>query len=86
MTVQTVQNNLIRRVLEVQDMKLLKEAMKLLSHTEDEETVNTVSEEIVPYKTKAEVLSDWEEVCDTIKLAREGKIKGRPVEELLNEL
>lgn len=86
MTVQTVQNNLIRRVLEVQDMNLLKKAMKLLSHTEDEETVNTVSEEMAPYKTKAEVLADWEEVCDTIKSAREGKIKGRPVEELLNEL
>lgn len=52
----------------------------------DEETVNTVSEEMVPYKTKTEVLADWEEACNTIKSAREGKIKGRPVEELLNEL
>lgn len=37
-------------------------------------------------KSRAETESDWQEVCRTIKEAREGKIQGRPVEELLDEL
>lgn len=36
--------------------------------------------------TKAEILSDFSEACQDIKLAREGKLQGRPLEDLLNEL
>ena len=47
-----------------------------------------VAEDAVPYrpKTKAELIEDLNEVCDEIKLIRAGKLKGRPAEELLNEL
>lgn len=37
-------------------------------------------------KTKQELIDDMQEVCSQIKLARAGKIKGRPLEEVLNEL
>lgn len=37
-------------------------------------------------KTKAEIIADLKEAFIIAKAAREGKIKGRPVEELLNEL
>lgn len=36
--------------------------------------------------TKEEILSDLEEAFQTAKLVREGKVKGRPIEMLLNEL
>ena len=52
----------------------------------EEETVSCVREEEVPYKTKAELIADLNEVCEQIKLARAGKLKGRPIEELLDEL
>ena len=36
--------------------------------------------------TKEEILSDLEEAFQTAKLVREGKVKGSPIEMLLNEL
>lgn len=51
-------------------------------------TVSVAAEEAVAYrpKTKAELIEDLNEVCEEIKLIRAGKLKGRPAEELLNEL
>jgi len=51
-------------------------------------TVSVASEDTEPYrpKTKAELIEDLNEVCKEIKLIRAGKLKGRPAEELLNEL
>ena len=43
-------------------------------------------EESYKAKTKAEIQDDLNEMCQEIKLARKGIIKGRPAEELLNEL
>ena len=53
-----------------------------------ESAPSVVAEDAVPYrpKTKAELIEDLNEVCDEIKLIRAGKLKGRPAEELLNEL
>lgn len=45
-----------------------------------------VAEEEVPYRTKAEILAGVEEAFEHAKLARDGKVQGRPIEELLNEL
>lgn len=44
-------------------------------------STNTVSE-----FTKNEIIDDLNVMCEQIKLVRAGKIKGRPVEMLLNEL
>ena len=38
------------------------------------------------YMTKSEIMDGLSEACKDIKLMREGKLKGRPIEELLNEL
>lgn len=35
---------------------------------------------------RMEILSEFSEACKDIKLAREGKLQGRPLEELLDEL
>lgn len=35
---------------------------------------------------KAELIADLNEMCEEVKLIRAGKLKGRPAEELLNEL
>ena len=47
-----------------------------------------VSEEAVPYRrlTREEQIAEVNEMCEEIKLIRAGKLKGRPAEELLNEL
>lgn len=51
-----------------------------------ESSTMTVAEEEVPYRTKAEILTGVEEAFEHAILAREGKVQGRPIEELLNEL
>ena len=45
-----------------------------------------VAEDEEPYMTKSEIMDGLSEACKDIKLMREGKLKGRPIEELLNEL
>lgn len=51
-----------------------------------EPSTRIVAEEEVPYRTKAEILAGVEEAFEHAKLARDGKVQGRPIEELLNEL
>ena len=61
---------------------------KTLVHAKKEmESVSTmVAEDEEPYMTKSEIMDGLSEACKDIKLMREGKLKGRPIEELLNEL
>ena len=49
---------------------------------------SVVAEGAVAYHpmTKAELIADLIEMCEEVKLIRAGKLKGRPAEELLNEL
>ena len=47
----------------------------------ENESVRMVSE-----KPHSEYLSDIQEMCDNVKLIKAGKLKGRPVESLLDEL
>ena len=51
-------------------------------------TSYVVSEETVPYHrlTREEQIAEVNEMCEEIKQIRAGKLKGRPAEELLNEL
>ena len=53
---------------------------------EDNAALSIAAEEPAPYYTKAEILAGFDEACKDIKLAREGQLEGRPIEELLNEL
>lgn len=88
-------------IVKVDDTSLLpdlKRAIKLLrgvasivvkkEKTPVSPTPSIVSEEAVPYRrsTREEQIAEVNEMCEEIKLIRAGKLKGRPAEELLNEL
>lgn len=45
-----------------------------------------VKEEEEPCMTKAEILAGFDEACKELKLYKEGKVKLKTAEELLNEL
>lgn len=71
------------------DENSMKEVLEFVKKLVSQKTVvktPILSEAEVPYMTKAEILSDFSEACQDIKLAREGKLQGRPLEDLLNEL
>ncbi len=70
--------------------KVLNYVRRLVSQQKEEETqsASKVAEEGEAYRplTKAELVAELKEMCDEVKLIRAGKVKGRPAEELLNEL
>jgi len=70
--------------------KALNYVRRLVSQQKEEEkqTASKVAEEGEAYRplTKAELVAELKEMCDEVKLIRAGKVKGRPAEELLNEL
>ena len=76
---QVEQNDIIRRVLTIEDANLLTRIKDFISE-------NAPTNDDYRPKTKAEVMTELREAFLVAKAAREGKIKGRPVEELLNEL
>lgn len=61
--------------------KMLAYARKLVAKKKE-----ATAEEALPSRTKAEWRIAMNEVCEQIKLARAGKLKGRPLEEVLDEL
>ena len=87
-TLESIQNELIREILDIKNVKVLESVRKTLVHAKKEmESVSTmVAEDEEPYMTKSEIMDGLSEACKDIKLMREGKLKGRPIEELLNEL
>ena len=66
--------------------KQLKKEHSSKGYAMTEPSTRIVAEEEVPYRTKAEILAGVEEAFEHAKLARDGKVQGRPIEELLNEL
>lgn len=76
---QVEQNDIICRVLTIEDANLLTRIKDFISE-------NAPTNDDYRPKTKAEVMTELKEAFLVAKAAREGKIKGRPVEELLNEL
>ena len=76
---QVEQNDIIRRVLTIEDANLLTRIKNFISE-------NAPTNDDYRPKTKAEVMTELKEAFLVAKAAREGKIKGRPVEELLYEL
>ena len=81
-------------------LQLHAELLRQLSYIADDETylrkaLNTIkrlvaekneSVGMVSEKTHSEYLSDIQEMCDNVKLIKAGKLNGRPVESLLDEL
>lgn len=75
---------LAREILLTDNWNLLDKVKRLISREAKKREAALKEEE--GEMTKEEILSDLEEAFQTAKLVREGKVKGRPIEMLLNEL
>ena len=70
MSLEAEKNELIRRILDVDDVAILRRVKSMLSC--EEEQTNVVAEEAAPYQTKAEIL--------------EGKLEFKSLDDALNEI
>ena len=88
MSLEAVQTELIRDILNVSDIHILEKLKFMLRREEKkaEKSVMMVAEDEVPYMTKAEILANFDQACKELKLNLEGKLEFKDAEELLNEL
>ena len=94
MTLESLQNELIRDVLRVDNMDILKKVRNLLRREERKTTgyaehvsaPSTVAEEAEPYMTKEEILANFDQACKELKLNLEGKLEFKTAEEALKEI
>lgn len=88
MSLEAVQTELIRDILNINDVLVLEKVRKMLRREEKKAEQGTlcVAEEEVPYMTKAEILANFDQACKELKLNLEGKLEFKDAEELLNEL
>ena len=84
MTLEIEKNELIRRILEINNVEILEKIKRLL--LQEEKNIHIVAEEKIPYRTKSEILADFNDACKEIKQAQEGTLEGRPLKDLLDEL
>ncbi len=76
---QTEQNDIIRRVLNIEDANILTQIKDFITaHAPEDDDYRPM--------TKEEIMAELKEAFRVAKAAREGKVKGRPVEEFLSEL
>lgn len=88
MSLEAVQTELIRDILNVDDVLILEKIRKMLRREEKKAEQGTmrVAEEEVPYMTKAEILANFDQACKELKLNLDGKLEFKNAEDLLNEL
>lgn len=94
LTLESLQNELIRDVLRVDNIDVLKKLRNLLrreerktaGYAERSSAPSTVAEEASPYMTKEEILANFDQACKELKLNLEGKLEFKNAEDLLNEL
>ena len=88
MSLEAVQTELIRDILNVNDVLLLEKIRKMLRREEKKAEQGTlcVAEEEVPYMTKTEILANFDQACKELKLNLEGKLEFKTLEEALDEL
>ena len=86
-TMQQVTFQLPKSDVEFFEKLALKMGWTHVSLCKDEEP-SQLCEEAVDYQTqtKAEIMKSVEQACKELKLFKEGKLKTRPVEDLLNEM
>lgn len=89
-SLETLQNEVIRDVLNINDINVLKKVKNLLKREERKvprvEVPSVVSEDEVPYMTKEEILANFDQACKELKLNLEGKLELKKAEDLLDEL
>ena len=88
MSLEAVQTELIRDILNINDVLVLEKVRKLLRREEKKAEQGTlcVAEEEVLYMTKAEILANFDQACKELKLNLEGKLEFKTLEEALDEL
>ena len=82
-SLETLQNEVIRDVLNVNDVNILKKVKKLL-HKEERKASS--AEVPAPYMTKEEILANFDQACKELKLNLEGKLEFKTLKEALDEL
>ena len=76
---QMEQNDIIRRVLNIEDTNILTQIKEFITaHAPEDDDYRPM--------TKEEIMAELKEAFLVAKAAREGKVKGRPAEEFLSEL
>lgn len=83
MSLEAEKNELIRRILDVDDVAILRRVKSMLSC--EEEQTNVVAE-AAPYQTKAEILASLDQACKELKLNLEGKLEFKSLDDALNEI
>ena len=88
MSLEAVQTELIRDILNVDDIHILEKLKSMLRREEKkaEKSAMMVAEDEVPYMTKAEILANFDQACKELKLNLEGKLEFKTLEEALDEL
>lgn len=82
LTVESRQTEIIRGILSIIDTKYLKRLQS--SVNKKLQSYSTITEDEEP--TKDEVMQGIKEALEVAKLAKQGKIKSRPLDELLDEI
>ena len=82
LSLEMMQNELIRDVLRIDDMGVLKKVRNLLRREERK----AAAEAPEPCMTKDEILANFDQACKELKLNLEGKLEFKTLEEALNEL
>ena len=93
-TLESLQNEVIRDVLNVSDVHILKKLKNFLrceerkkhEYAASQPASAVASEEAEPYMTKEEILANFDQACKELKLNLEGKLEFKTLEEALNEL
>ncbi len=88
MKIAAEKNSIIRQLLDVNDAEVLEQVKQLLRRENRKQSVDIVAEPDEEYKalSKKEITADINEMCNQIKLARDGKLQGRPLKDVLDEL
>lgn len=86
MTTIQLQQTVLQEVVSLMDNeKAMQKLQRFLSKLKQKEEANAKAEEMTAAE-KEEILNDIREGLRELKLVREGKLKPRPIEELLHEL
>lgn len=86
MTTIQLQQTVLQEVVSLMDNeKAMQKLQRFLNKLKQKEEANAKAEEMTAAE-KEEILNDIREGLRELKLAREGKLKPRPIEELLHEL
>ena len=81
-TIERQRHDIIRRVMNIDNSELLKRFDNYIKREERKATQK--QEEEYHDLTKEELIAGLEQAFKEAKLAREGKLEGRPIDEVLN--